>query len=160
MIWKCPQCGGSVSKDLLVCGRCSTSRPDDAEFRKSEEDERIEAYSRMPAPSFATRMVSPAARMRRIDFALVLLLAVTLQLAAIATIGIEVAEALRIRPILALLSLGVLVFGGVKRCRDLDWNPWISPLVVAFTPSLLALLIMKGTKGANRYGPDPRARHG
>ena len=52
------------------------------------------------------------------------------------------------------------VFVGIKRCHDLNLSGWF--LLLYFLPGLgnLVILIMlgfiPGTRGPNRYGPDPR----
>lgn len=67
--------------------------------------------------------------------------------------------------IVVLLGLALPVtistfFVGAQRCRDFGWSGWA--ILLTIIPYLgwimaLALLFIPGTKGENRYGPDPRA---
>lgn len=58
----------------------------------------------------------------------------------------------------SLLCLAVLS----QRCHDIGWIGWCAFLI--FVPLLntifwLALFFIPGTRGPNRYGPDPREAH-
>jgi uncharacterized membrane protein YhaH (DUF805 family) len=47
---------------------------------------------------------------------------------------------------------------GAQRCRDFGWTGWavfISGIPIAGFIFSMALLFTPGTKGPNRYGPDP-----
>ncbi|PWE32297.1 hypothetical protein DDZ14_11255 [Maritimibacter sp. 55A14] len=61
----------------------------------------------------------------------------------------------------ALFFLPVIVSSwavGSQRCRDFGWTGWailISVVPIVGMIFALALFVVPGTKGANRYGPDP-----
>jgi uncharacterized membrane protein YhaH (DUF805 family) len=49
---------------------------------------------------------------------------------------------------------------GAQRCRDFGWSGW--SVLLCFVPLIgwvfaLALLVVPGTAGPNRFGPDPLA---
>lgn len=56
---------------------------------------------------------------------------------------------------------GIVVnIAGAQRCRDIGWSGWI--VLLTYLPVIglavwLVLLFYPGTKGPNRYGPDPLA---
>ena len=60
--------------------------------------------------------------------------------------------------VMTILGLAVLA----QRCHDIGWPGWLALIVlvpylgVAFW---LALFFIPGTRGPNRYGPDPREAH-
>ena len=61
-------------------------------------------------------------------------------------------------PLTALLYLGVIVPSiavGVRRMHDSDRSGWwlLLPIVN------LVFLLLEGTKGPNRFGPDPKAEN-
>ncbi|MFN4276552.1 MAG: DUF805 domain-containing protein [Ferrovibrio sp.] len=52
---------------------------------------------------------------------------------------------------------------GAQRCRDIDWSGWI--VLLTYIPVIglavwLVLIFYPGTRGPNRYGPDPLAEAG
>ncbi|MFN4165424.1 MAG: DUF805 domain-containing protein [Ferrovibrio sp.] len=56
----------------------------------------------------------------------------------------------------------VMNIAGAQRCRDIGWNGWI--VLLTYIPVIglafwLVLLFYPGTRGPNRYGPDPRKAH-
>ncbi len=60
--------------------------------------------------------------------------------------------------IFSLLALYPSIAVGVKRCHDRNRSGWF--LLVAFIPLvnlwlLIELAFLRGTVGANQYGPDP-----
>jgi len=65
-----------------------------------------------------------------------------------------------------LYTLAVLIPGiavGVRRLHDRDKSGWW--LLIAFVPVLGAIVllvwfVMEGDRGANRFGPDPKAGEG
>ncbi|MFT8245357.1 DUF805 domain-containing protein [Roseomonas sp. BN140053] len=62
-------------------------------------------------------------------------------------------------PIVALVLLWPSLAGGVKRCHDRDHSGWF--LLISLIPVvgavwlLVELGFLRGTLGANRFGPDP-----
>jgi uncharacterized membrane protein YhaH (DUF805 family) len=53
----------------------------------------------------------------------------------------------------------VMNIAGAQRCRDIGWNGWI--VLLTYIPVIglafwLVLIFYPGTRGPNRYGPDPR----
>ena len=56
------------------------------------------------------------------------------------------------------LLLAYLVLVASKRCRDLDIEPWIAPLMVILFPCMIYLQLGKGTLGNNKYGPVPQPK--
>lgn len=58
------------------------------------------------------------------------------------------------------ICLGIVnTIVAAQRCRDFDWSGWVALLI--HVPLLgwvlwLMLLFYPGTRGPNRYGPDPR----
>lgn len=59
----------------------------------------------------------------------------------------------------ALLAIGVsLVAVTTQRCRDFGWTGWaVLTLAIPLINFLfgLALILVPGDRGDNRYGPDP-----
>lgn len=60
--------------------------------------------------------------------------------------------------LLTVLALAVVA----QRCHDVGWPGWLA--LITLIPYLgavlwLALFFIPGTKGPNRYGPDPREAH-
>jgi uncharacterized membrane protein YhaH (DUF805 family) len=66
-------------------------------------------------------------------------------------------------PITAAVGLGLIVPSiavGIRRLHDTDRSGWW--LLIAFVPFvggivLLVFMILEGTRGSNRFGPDPLA---
>jgi uncharacterized membrane protein YhaH (DUF805 family) len=61
---------------------------------------------------------------------------------------------------IALVYLYILSAVGAKRCHDLDLSGWV--MLAAFVPIAnlclsVVLAVIRGTKGGNRFGPDPLA---
>lgn len=57
----------------------------------------------------------------------------------------------------------VMNIAGAQRCRDIGWSGWI--VLLTYIPVIglavwLVLLFYPGTRGPNRYGPDPLAEAG
>jgi uncharacterized membrane protein YhaH (DUF805 family) len=65
-------------------------------------------------------------------------------------------------PLIVLLMLGLIVPGiavVVRRLHDQDKSGWFALLgLIPFVGGLILLVLMclEGTKGPNRYGPDPK----
>jgi uncharacterized membrane protein YhaH (DUF805 family) len=65
-----------------------------------------------------------------------------------------------------ILAVPALISGlivGAQRCRDFGWTGWAVLLIlIPYIGSLfaLAILLMPGTAGPNRYGADPLADTG
>jgi uncharacterized membrane protein YhaH (DUF805 family) len=134
------------------------SRPENVVFEKTEDDLRAEHYSKQAAPGFWRRMLVPSYRITRTDFLIVLLVVIGLRFAPLVfrDPGAEVNWALI--SIYLAVPFYLLVVGAAKRCKDMDMNPWFGVVFLIFTPTILALLICSGTKGANRFGQDPGAK--
>lgn len=52
----------------------------------------------------------------------------------------------------------VMNIAGAQRCRDIGWSGWI--VLLTYIPVIglavwLVLIFYPGTRGPNRYGPDP-----
>jgi|SRR6185312_7328490 len=65
----------------------------------------------------------------------------------------------------ALATLGIIpavistLAIGSQRCRDLGWTGWATLItLIPYVGGIfsLAIMIAPGTRGPNRYGPDPR----
>lgn len=61
--------------------------------------------------------------------------------------------------VIALIIVGLQIYLAVGRLQDMDKNPWLAILVILPLVPLI-LMFPKGTKGANRYGEDPRMKKG
>ena len=104
-------------------------------------------------------------RRNRQSYALYLVVASTLTLAALFPAAGLPQDSNRSEAAFAILSLCLLVpltLSGLavsaQRCRDFGWTGWAALLTLApFAGVLfsLAILFVPGTAGANRYGPDP-----
>jgi uncharacterized membrane protein YhaH (DUF805 family) len=65
-------------------------------------------------------------------------------------------------PLTALFALAILIPGiavGIRRLHDTDRSGWW--LLIAFVPLigaivLIVFFVMDGTRGPNRFGPDPK----
>jgi uncharacterized membrane protein YhaH (DUF805 family) len=79
---------------------------------------------------------------------------------AVAAVAGEMAAAVAMIPVgLATAVAGVSsILVGAQRCRDFGWSGWavlITVLPVVGFVFALAMMVLPGTPGQNRYGPDP-----
>ncbi len=63
-----------------------------------------------------------------------------------------------IQVVLVVLNVAVMISFGIRRCHDLDRSGWW--MLLSFIPLInfffgIYLLFIRGTYGANRFGPDP-----
>lgn len=61
--------------------------------------------------------------------------------------------------VIGLIIIGIQIYLAVGRLRDMDKNPWLAALTILPLVGFI-LMFPKGTKGANRYGEDPRVKQG
>ncbi|MGR3837187.1 MAG: DUF805 domain-containing protein [Cognatishimia sp.] len=88
---------------------------------------------------------------------------VTNLLVAILAVGESVHTTMGVILIIVVsIPLSVAGFAvGAQRCRDFGWSGWAICLTLIPLVGLLfgfSLLVISGTKGENRYGPDPLGR--
>lgn len=150
--WLCEECGNQYSQSLIVCEECVKSKPDNPKLVPSKDSKLIEEYEQMDPIPFGKRFFSLKGRITRLEFLFGLL-----------------AGYLIIFILTVISGLAVIPFGGYiaqfvgfivififssKRCRDINYNPWLGITLTIFTFSLLVLLFLPGTDSANKYGPE------
>ena len=77
----------------------------------------------------------------------------------LALVGFKVDDQMA-RAVSELIELATVPFWAmqaVKRCHDMNISGWWL-LVLALPVLSLGLILVRGTRGANRYGEDPRHR--
>lgn len=160
MDWICPKCGKQNRDESGICGSCFEMRPASVQQVESESDRRTAQYVDCPAPNILQRFSSLQHRFTRRDFAITISLLFTIQvLVARAADSIsESVEGLLVLTVL-VVSLSAFLVASAKRCRDMDFNPWWSLLLLASAFGTFGLLFFPGTRGANQYGADPRKRN-
>ena len=116
-------------------------------------------------PTYLQILFSPTGRLNRQRYWVQSFLTVMAISVFVQVIGLSIGEEVGAGAIplliiitgLALASCWISVVGAIKRLRDRDMSGWW--YLIGFIPllggiALLILMCLKGTEGANRFGPD------
>ena len=157
MEWICPKCQCRNDAASGICSRCYDIRPSGAQVFESDSDRAIAEFALAPRPNWARRMFSFGHRITRRDFALACVAITLLKVGSIWASVLVNREAAEVASLFLYATLTAALFlAAGKRCRDMGVSPWWGLLCTMIAFGLIVLLFGRGTKGANRYGQDPR----
>ena len=156
MEWECSKCSRRIDERVWICTKCMVSRSTDEKLYASEKDAVVDQFVGKEPPDRLARIFSLKHRIGRIDFVLSLLLTIPILLMS------GFASALLQDPLYfyvfySLWLVVVFVISG-KRCKDMDFNPWLGIPLTILTIGLFLLIFVSGTNGANQYGPGFRKK--
>ncbi len=148
MEWICEGCNKHYSEKVFACDPCIKSRPDDVVF---VENEQTKLFSEQEPLGRIQRIFSFKNRITRLDY---LLSFFGMFLIMVVGVGFSMAFELGDTSIyISILIYGIAFLMGSKRCRDLEYEPWLTLPLTIFTFGAIMFLFIKGTEGANKYGP-------
>lgn len=161
----CPKCGANLPENAKFCGNCGTIISNE----KYKSAKNIENKADFSIKEYYKELCTIEGRINRLKFfknyaiLFIMFLITSFLLGVIASlIGIEITETnLSILVILACLPYFIpwwcLIF---KRLHDFNKGKGLAILAVipyVGTVFLIVLCFIPGTKGPNKYGPDPLA---